>query len=364
MTGRTPLLDSLRAANIQGAIYYDWRSGSFRNLYGDWGHISTVNANHRLQRNGFLIQSPTAQTTTSESFVYPDMSQLTVLSRHACLSSPAVYQSTINVGKSSAPRSDLNLGIGYPGNLLFRANIFANGTAVAIGQATSTDNKIQSWATRWKKNDAVGFKQYRNGVPIGTTASTLAQADDMIYTGENANFRIASASSGTPTAALLQYLFFIPNYYLSDADIATLTDELDNQIKYESNNLIINSTYPTIGSSVWEARYGLLAGEVTMRAGQSIGQLDPLKVSTGTHKATTILYNGKLAKAIQCVTAGNIILPNPRPTLGTTWGYMYYTAATLTWAAATSATATVTLAAAGDRILWATQDGQNCLRKY
>lgn len=231
--------------------------------------------------------------------------------------------------------------------------------AATAGVAGVVPYGVFSWVSGAFKNGA-GLKVFVNGVQSGAGSTipgaTYIPATTPLYLGT----REALARPLQETIARI----VICKSELTGAQQITLQDELQNQIQYESQSMIVNSTFPTIGTSVWEARYGLLAGEQTMSAGQDIGQLASLKVSTGTHKMTTFTYNGQLAKGIQCVTAGNIILPDPRPTLGTTWAYQYYTAATTSWAAVTSATATVTLAAAGDRILWATQDGQTALRKY
>jgi len=362
MTGRMPLLDSLKALVVAGTnkgYAWDLRSGSLYDFFG--GRTLTPAGSARLQRNGGAV--PVGGTDRFQ-FINTAMigNELTcwMLINHGGF---VAADGRLLVDNSATQ----GFFLGVDNTFRVRARCYTNVGGVPTTRSTAftagfalTPGKTSLIIGTAKGGIADGLRCYLDGVPVTHAAIDLT-TDILSWQAGIAAFpSTTAAASGN---GLFQAWGAI-NKRLSDAEVATLYDEIVNQIKYETNNLIINSTYPTIGSSVWEARYGLLAGEQTMSAGQDIGQLASLKVSTGTHKATTILYGTTLAKAIECVTAGNIILPDPRPDIGTTWAYQYYDASAGTWAARTSATATVALDDVGDRILWATQDGRNSLRKY
>lgn len=232
-----------------------------------------------------------------------------------------------------------------------------------VSNTVSSAIELGKWYTLSceAQSDSVdGVRAFINGIQSGASGSTVGKT---IRHLETTVMRIFGYAANQLARGVVSDILIFQNVILTPLQHAQISDELNNQIRYETDLFTINNDYPTVGSSVWEARYGILADEVTMTAGQPIGQFVPFKVSTGAHKMSTFTYNGQLAKGVQCVTAGNIIIPDPRPGTGTQFQYLYYTAATTTWAAATSATTTINLAAAGDIVLWSTYDGKNCLKK-
>lgn len=360
-TGRTPLIDSLKAlvaAGTNKGHFYDLRSGSLADM---WGTLNlSPNGGARLQRNGgacdVLGTDRFASADTAMSG--PELSFGCYFFRGTSLPSGAnIYCFGDNAATLSAA-----LAIVKSNNRAFVRVITDAGTKTTVGVvgAEVAPGAIGYLSASARNNSADGLRCYKNGTAIAHA--------DVDFTGATIAYGNGGLSMpGALATVSMSGIIFVGweiNKYLTPAEHAQLYDEIVNQMTWETNNLIINSTYPTIGTSVWEARYGLLAGEQTMSAGQSLGQLDPLKVVSGTHKASTELYSGVLAKTIVCVTAGDIILPDPRPDLGTTWAYRYYDDSAAAWESRTSATATVALDDVGDRILWATADGRTCLRKY
>jgi hypothetical protein len=209
-------------------------------------------------------------------------------------------------------------------------------------------------AASWRENNVTGAQCYVNGAASGASVSSVGKTS-WSMTDKPFALRMGSGSC---------YLVFCVGFikkWLTAAEHATLYDEIVNQIRYETQSMIVNSTFPTLGGDVYRACYGLLAGEKTMSAGQSLGQLDALKVVSGTHKCSTELYSGQLAKTVVCVTNGTVRLPDPRPTLGTTFSFMKYSGGA--WASATSASTDIALTA-GEKLLWATADGNVAVRKY
>lgn len=361
-TGLTPLLDSLKAAG-RIKFFWDFRSGSVKDIMLTGIDFSTGTGGI-IQRgcmagNGLLVVPTTANPNMSGT-AFSVIARLRPNAYVSAGTKPVIIGDTAGSTATGGWALWITKATGHLTMRVY-SNASAKESLGAAGNAVL--GRKNTFGASYKDNDANGLQSYVDGVATGAVVSTVGHA---VFWRNSALklFEGVGPVSNNQLVCNLDYILITNNYFLSAAEHATLTDELDNQIRYETQSMIVNSTFPTLGGDVYRACYGILAGETTMSAGQSLGQLDPLKVSTGTHKATTFLYNGVLAKGIQCVTAGDIILPDPRPDLGTTWGYMYYTAATTSWAAVTSATATVTLAAAGDRILWATADGRTCLRKY
>jgi hypothetical protein len=360
-TGRTPTLDYLKSLVVAGTNkghFYDLRSGSLADM---WGTLNlTPNGGARLQRNGgatsvlnadyFSTGDTSLNTTTGLSFG---------IMMIPLLEGSAATLRLLNNGNTGATRflaeyakatGTISTSIAYNTGVQ---------TTVASGAGSVAKGK-RSLVCVSARDDADGMRVYVDGSPIPHANKNTA---GLTIVAPTTGIRFPFVSA-TESATQQTYIYFEINKYLTAAEHAQLHDEIVNQIKYETNNLIINSTYPTIGSSVWEARYGLLAGEQTMSAGQDIGQLASLKVSTGTHKANTFLYNGVPAKGIKCVTAGDIILPDTIPDKGTTWVYRYYDDSAGTWATRTSASATVSLDAVNDLILWCDINSQNFMYKY
>lgn len=341
-TGLTPTLNALIAAG-NCVFRLDGRSGSFyERQTGTVGAVNNVSFPILISRKGMVPASTNGNCFWSYG-VFPgiDVGDLTIMIGHTGLVANA-FGKTIDNGKfkmyhnAGSSRWDVtsnNLTTSHSGNgsapLGRRHNICLTRASGANG------------VTNW----------YINGVAVGTANQNSGTPEAGTYA-----LRLFEAIPG------IHEFVYVFNTIPSAANIALLADELDNNIQYEQKSITINGVLAA-GQPYWIARYGILAGETTMSAGQELGQLGTLKVSTGTHKCSTFLYGTKLAKGIQCVTAGNIVLPNPHLELGGTYYYKYYTNATTTWSDATSATPTITLAAAGDRILWATYDGKTCLYK-
>lgn len=350
-TGRTPLLDSRIAAG-KCDCFASFRSGS---LYDKIGGRLFAMTSATLKRNGVGIAYGGSLVASSILTLSTEGTIFIVCSPE--YSADATSRHIIADASGAAPTTGFRMYL-TPTNLLFGI-LAASGSKVVTAAYTTPWNTKTSYALTFKNND--NLIGYVNGAAFGVPTSLVGET----YAPPAAATMTMGLRPGG-SRALQETVFdvYVDKESLSAANIAILHDEIVNQIRYESQSMIVNSTFPTLGGDVYRACYGILAGEVTMSAGQSLGQLDALKVSTGTHKCSTVTYNGQLAKVIQCVTAGNIILPDPRPTLGTTWSYRYYDDSAAAWSTRTSATATVALDAASDIILWSTADNNTCLRKY
>lgn len=340
-TGKTPLLDSL-ITNGNCVFRADYRIGSFIER-----QTSIVGINNSLsypvllQRNVIFPASTNANCRLDYgAFAAIGTGNLTIIMR-CNIRGHVVGGENFGNGKlrfyynTSASRFD------------FTSN---NATIVNSGDGSARPARQWNTCAVVRKSDGKATF-YVNGVRKGAVDQNSGTPE-----AGTTNLFVGTAFPGDYAYI---YVFNIAN--LSDAEIATLTDELDNQIIYETNPLVLNSSYPHVGSSVLEARFGILADECTMSAGQSLGQLDALRVVSGTHKCSTELYGTKLAKTIVCVTNGTVRLPDPRPELGTTFAFKKYTGGA--WTDATSGSTDIALTA-GEKILWATQDASVCLRKY
>lgn len=358
-TGLTPLLDSLRAAGV-GIHFFDPRSGSLRSLTSAMTFAGYSGAG--LNRGGAFL--PTIDSSYFESDINNTFTsgELTVI---CC---PRITkEGSANFTAYVYNRNGTTAGFLFYHTSALKKPTFTVQNATTAKTITSTTitlpiNEKAVISVSYKDNDASGLTLYKNGSSIAAAVSTVG----FVMAHASASKIRIGMNPGAPTVSRTgtEDFVLVINKYLTPAEHAKIYDEIVNQIVYEKQSMIVNSTFATLGGDVYRACYGILAGELTMSAGQSIGQLDALKVSTGTHKMNTFLYNGQLAKGIKCVTAGNIVLPDPRPTLGTTWAYRYYDDSAATWESRTSATATVALDAVNDIILWATADGRTCLRKY
>lgn len=354
-TGLTPYYNSLRAAGLIDA-HYAFRSGVCYDIIGN--RTITMGAGCLLQRNG--AQTPLGASMVSSNLHLQGATEGTVM----CLATPiygndATYRQLLgdmNTGVTAGFQIQLNAS----GTLAARIATSGGSKSATGGAGTGATYGQKNWYSfSFKNNNSLTlFKDgVQQGVPTSLAGLTYTQSTASgIYWGQ--------IQGGTRYLSALYHCTIVVKSALTEAQQQTLIDELDNQIRYEQQSMIVNHLFPTLGGDVYRGLYGILAGEVTMSAGQSIGQLDALKVSTGTHRMNTFRYNGQLAKGIKCVTAGNIVLPDPRPTLGTTWAYRYYDDSAAAWSDRTSATATVALDAANDIILWCTADGNVAVRKY
>ncbi len=352
-TGLRPYYDSLRAA---GKIYQHrvFRSGSVYDLMNT-GRVLT-NTGTQLQRNGLFI--PLGQVAY-EDVPLPALTEFTVLAKIRVDATTADGTATATV---IGTFSDTGL-VGWQDGIFSDGGTLKHRISVKIGASLRSvfgDVYIPG-DLHWRgiHYDASNFATMTKDAVVTATLADAGALGQSTIDGIQLGKRVG----GTKYNQMLCSEIIVTSQRLTTVQEAVLYAELDDTV-YESNNLIGNKDYPTIGTSVWEARYGLLAGETTMSAGQSLGQLDPLKVVSGTHKATTFLYNGVLAKGIKCVTAGNIILPDTVPDKGTIWVYRYYDDSAGAWETRTSASATVSLDAVNDLILWCDINSQNYLYKY
>lgn len=352
-TGLRPYYDSLRAAGLIDA-HYIFRAGTLYDIIG--GRVVTPTS-CCLQKNGLFI--PYSQNASSSGNDLSGVTEFTMMIK-ANLSKVAADAVLASSYRAAAPVSGAQLTKTGANNQLRLVVVDSTG---AIGVVNGANDSIVLNSDLWysgtcKNNDVASV--FVNGVQTGGDGSFAGKT---FLPNTTSGLYFGNRLGGTLYSQEVCAEYISIKLALTEAQQQTLQAELDDTV-YETNNLIINKDYPTIGSSVWEARYGLLAGEQTMSAGQDIGQLASLKVSTGTHKATTILYNGVPAKGIKCVTAGDIILPDTIPDKGTTWVYRYYDDSAGTWETRTSASATVSLDAVDDLILWCDINSQNYLYKY
>ena len=156
------------------------------------------------------------------------------------------------------------------------------------------------------------------------------------------------------------YLLYF-DVVLSLADQNTLFNELDS-IVYESHDWTANGEYAP-GQASWLARFGALARNVTLTPGRSVSDINGLYVASGSFKMSAAKHaDGIMAKELVCVTNGDLWLPDYYPNRGTDWYYYKYTNATGTWEWANAASRIVSLLA-GDKLVWARQDGKYSLYK-
>ena len=210
-----------------------------------------------------------------------------------------------------------------------------------------------------RSNSADGVQCFIDGVPFDSKGSTIGKT--IRHCGSAARLRILGYAPTQNSRGIVSDILIFQNVILTEYQHYLIASELNNEIRYGYSPLVINNGYGTIGTSVWEARYGILADEKTMTAGNVIGYIDEFKVISGSFKMTTEMYGSVLAKVISCVTNGTVRLPDPRPELGTTFAFKKYTGGA--WTDATSGSTDIALTA-GEKILWATQDASVCLRKY
>jgi hypothetical protein len=336
-TGLTPLLDSL-IANNNIIAFVPYLNGTTYSSIGNWA--ATPTSTVRLNRGGASVSA------VSGSIYYQYTGLNAALTNEMSIVAVIVPRTS---GDYIVNNSKLELSC-HGTAMAFRFTSSTSTFAVSAKNSLVLGKRTCIIVTRTNANPSLG------NIYIDGALSGAANQSTGTITAGTVEMRLAQSVGST------QLVMFV-NRVITAPEAVTLTDELDNQIRYEQQSMIVNGSY-SAGQDVWRACFGILAGEVTMSAGQSLGQLDALRVASGTHKATTFLYNGVLAKGIKCVTAGNIILPDPRPTLGTTWAYRYYDDSAGTWATRTSASSTVALDAVNDIILWSTADGQTALRKY
>lgn len=350
-TGLTPTIDSL---NSYKHCWIKYGSGSIYDVVN--ASAITMHSSSVLQRNGEYINGDNSSTVAIPDFTAGAPINVFIRAKIDSIgSSNGHFLIKINTSVhkgfflkvDSLRRLQMTQ---YCEDSSYVSNTVSS--AIELGEFHTYSAEMQS-------NSADGVRTFIDGVQSGASGNTTGKT--IRHLGAEKLYLFRYASNQLCRGVVSDVLIF-QNVILTPAQHLLIADELNNQIKYEQKSITINGSW-SAGQPYWIARYGILAGETTMSAGQILGQLDTLKVSTGTHKCSTFLYGTTLAKGIQCVTTGNIILPNPRPELGGTYYYKYYTAATTSWADATSATPTVTLAAAGDRILWATYDGKTCLYK-
>lgn len=348
-TGLTPLLDSLIAGGYVN-WFVDFRKGTFfdgiNNIL-----ISPVSGSFPLQRNG--LSSPYAAVATliqSPNQTISNISECTYI----CYLTPM-----IQAGSTGVRFPQLNDGSAFMVNIsgALRATFNSTGGNTQSNSAAGVfvTNVPIFCAASWRENNVTGAQCYVNGAASGASVSSVGKTS-WSMTSHPFGLRMGSGSC---------YLVFCVGFikkWLTTAEHAQIYDEIVNQIQYEQKSITINGSW-SAGQPYWIARYGILAEETTMSAGQSIGQLNALKVSTGTHKCNTFLYGTTLAKGIKCVTAGNIILPDPLPALGGNYYYRYYDDSAGTWEDRSSASATVALDAVNDIILWSTIDGRTYLYK-
>lgn len=337
-TGLTPYYDSLRAA---GKVYMhrQFRNGMVYDAMNSGRVLTTTGC--LLQRNGLYI--PLGQVA------YEDV-PLPVLTEFSVLAKIRVDSTTADAVGSACIFGDFP-GVAVKGwqvGLFSAGGIMGYRAVAAVGGLVAAQgDQFIACETHWR-----GFA-YDNSNAVtmtknGVTTATLGSAGAITWaTADGIQFG-KWVGATRYNQMLVEDLVYITQR-LSDAEQQTLIAELDDTV-YESNNLLGNV-------SSYVAQYGILADELTVSSG-SLGQLDSLQVSTGQHKMSTELYEGRLAKTIVCVADGNIILPNPDAATTYTIYYKKYTGGA--WTSATSASTTIALVA-GEKVLWATADGRDCL---
>lgn len=352
-TGLTPTIDSL---NSYKHCWIKYGSGSIYDVVN--ASAITMHSSSVLQRNGEYINGDNSSTVAIPDFTAGAPINIFV---RAIINSIGASNGHILAKVSTGAKEGFRFRADT--SLRLTADQYCTDESSVVSTATNAIKlgEFHTYSAEMQSNSADGVRTFIDGVQSGASGNTTGKTIRHLGTAALSLFRYASNQL---CRGVVSDVLIFQNVILTPAQHLLIADELDNQIRYESQSMIVNSTFPTLGGDVYRACYGILAEEVTMSAGQDIGQLASLKVSTGTHKMNTFRYNGQLAKGIKCVTAGNIVLPDPRPTLGTTWAYRYYDDIAATWESRTSATATVALDAANDIILWSTADGQTALRKY
>lgn len=335
VTGLTPLLNSLIANNNIIAMV-PFNNGTTYSSIGNWS--ATPTSTVRLNRGGASV------TSVSGSIYYQYTGLNAALTNELSVVSIIIPVST---GDYMANNGKFALFC-YGASMAFKFTSNTTTSAVSANNSLVLGKRTCIICTRTNANPSLG------NIYIDGTLSGAANQSTGTITAGTVEMRLAQSIGNT------QLVMFI-NRIITAPEAVILTDELLNQIKYEPQSMIVKSY--TAGQDVWRACFGILAGELTMSAGQSLGQLDALKVASGTVKMSTELYNGQLAKTIVRVsgTPATVTLPDPRPSVGTTWAYRLYTGGA--WTDATSASATISIAE-GEKVLWCTQDGNVAVRKY
>lgn len=353
-TGRTPTIDSLNSYK------HCWIRFGRGTIYDEvYGSTISLHSSSLLNRNGAFIIGTNISTVAIPDFTAgaPINVFMRVFTMGCDGTSTPTFCHKINTTAKEGFR------LLFDSSLRLFAQQYMTDDSI-VSSSVSSAGTVPLWqfsviSFQAQSNSANGVQAFLNGISAGAAGSTAGKT--IRHRGSATPFRILGYATSQNIIGIVSDILIFQNIVLTASQHLAIASELSNELKYETSPIVVNSGYPTYGSSVWEARFGILAGEVTMSAGSSIGQLNDLRVVSGTHKCSTELYGTKLAKTIVCVTNGTVRLPDPRPELGTTFAFKKYTGGA--WTDATSGSTDIALTA-GEKILLATQDASVCLRKY
>lgn len=340
-TGLTPLLDSRIAAG-KCDCFVDFRSGAMYDRVGGRTFTGSVN----LQRNGLYIPQGFPATASS---ILGLTTEGTVMISCMPLSNAAEATNDliddINIGTAKG------LTLNFSATNTFQVTIYSSGGIKSKNLAGGGAFNIKRvYSMTFKNNDVL--QSYVNGVATTGAATSLAgetfvPSDLVLRVGGRAASRFMRENV---------YWAYIDKEVLTEAQQQTLIDELDNQIRYETQDCF----WPVSATVYWRGAFGALADETARAAGRSIGDINELVVASGTHKMSTEKLDGILTKCLVCVTNGTINLPAYN--LGANYVFEKFTASTGLWTTVTQASRAVALLA-GDKILWANQTGNRHIKR-
>lgn len=318
-TGRTPLLDSLRAAGYIKFLY-DFRSGSVKDLMLTGVDFSTgtggIIQRGGMSGNGSLVVPTTANPNMSGT-AFSVIARLRPNAYLGAGTKPII----INDVSPTAPTSGFafwitkatgNVGLRVYSDATSKESLSANSTVV-LGQK-------KTFGASYKDNDAIGVQAYVEGIASGAAISTIGHA----VAWRNVALKLFEGTGTVINNQLvcnLDYILLTNNYFLSAAEHLQLKNELEAMIPdWRPGGREVNPrTHALIHYHRTHA--GCICTTAAVAANNPLSNTG-FDVTTGTFSVTRGTgANGQLGKAIVCATNGTLTF---RVAPAGTYYYSYY----------------------------------------